>query len=297
MANVDEATRLLNLFCTDIFFNYDRLKKESYYNLFFNIPDENRPESYRKRNRVELSNFFDFMNARVRKTVEMVTNLIAVSIMGGSKDNKDGADLIVTFNDKSKADIELKFGQETNRNIGNSTMDKIFRIEGGETFVKIGDKIRKSQNECANNVHNDELIIESNLHKELLSIYDELNDLFINKKISLDYNSILSELKKSGSSSFNNNNNKYIKIAVLYKSKAFSCFDVISLNGFEKNNWRIREIQLGNKNRINIFINNDFLNAKFVLNWKNNFIKDGKVYKAKLGLGTSNWNVWIKKEK
>ena len=50
--------------------------------------------------------------------------------------------------------------------------------------------------------------------------------------------------------------------------------------------------------RVNVFIDNYDTNIeiRFTLNWKNNYKYNGKTAKAKLGLGSANWNVWIDTE-
>ena len=86
-----------------------------------------------------------------------------------------------------------------------------------------------------------------------------------------------------------------IKIFVSYKKNISSSFKVaerLDLDG----EWKVTSIKKAEDSiRTEIMVSNSSCKAKFLLNWKNNYKdkKNNKKYSAKLGVGSSNWNVWL----
>ena len=63
--------------------------------------------------------------------------------------------------------------------------------------------------------------------------------------------------------------------------------------------WTIESIDMAPRSkRTQIWVTNQIVRVKFLLNWKNPSKDDEwKDYPAKLGLVSTSWNVWIRKKK
>lgn len=298
MANVDRATRILNFVASDEFNKKSIIEKNKIINDFSSISNREKPTSFRNVNDKDLSIFFYGLNSKVKSIISKVINNDDIVLIEDSQDNRVGADLIVISKNTrvELRKVELKFGSETNRNIGNNTMDKIFSITNENySFSSLFSDISTSQRNfiSKNNLEpKDSYFIDKNLDKILDGKINVLQNLLENNKLILN-RGMMSQLLLSTGSIDNFTDKEIIKINISYNldmNKAIKILDLPNVEG----NWEIKSIEKSPQStRIVIFVNNDFITTKFLLNWKNNYTFKGLKYSAKLGLGSTSWNVWV----
>lgn len=298
LANVDRATRILNFVASDEFNKKSIIEKNKIINDFSSISNREKPTSFRNVNDKDLSIFFYGLNSKVKSIISKVINNDDIVLIEDSQDNRVGADLIVISKNTrvELRKVELKFGSETNRNIGNNTMDKIFSITNENySFSSLFSDISTSQRNfiSKNNLEpKDSYFIDKNLDKILDGKINVLQNLLENNKLILN-RGMMSQLLLSTGSIDNFTDKEIIKINISYNldmNKAIKILDLPNVEG----NWEIKSIEKSPQStRIVIFVNNDFITTKFLLNWKNNYTFKGLKYSAKLGLGSTSWNVWV----
>lgn len=299
MPGVYFGAKILNEVSSDSYQQLSEVKQFKKVEKFFNLKDEKKPNSFRNKTKEELKEFFLAINPQLKQIIGKEYGKQVVKLVEDSPNNKIGSDLIAYF-PKGNQRIELKFGSETNSNIGNDTMDKLFGLTGhGQSFSKLCSKLRKDQFDFVVTQQNFECE-ESNDHlKELVTkMADQLNKMYEQGIIRENSKEIKHMLEASGSiKNYDLVGDKQIKIFVSFRKSLARSFKVakkLDLTG----EWRITSIKKAiRSNRVEIWISNGNSKAKLLLNWKNNY-KDKKnnlKYSAKLGVGYSNWNVWLYK--
>ncbi|WP_029513791.1 hypothetical protein [Mycoplasmopsis primatum] len=218
-----------------------------------------------------------------------------ITLNEDSTDNKKGADLVVVDNKLDTiARIELKFGNETIRNIGNKTMSYLFTLSNSaQSFDSLFSDISKSQRSFVlqnNLLPNDDEKIDQNLKKLLSDKLASISDIKVNDER-------IDQLLKTTGNIKENVGEKIFKVKISYNddiNKSIKMVELPNSTGI----WKIQNISLAPKSsRLQIIISNESISVKFLLNWKNNYKFNGLKYAARLGLGSSSWNVWVSKIK
>ena len=211
----------------------------------------------------------------------------------GPNDNKIGADLCHSLPDGQTVEIEVKFGLETNKQIGMLQFERIF---GTDVFTKALDlSTRKIW--VADFVDNDfdESLQYSRLVLSLNSATHSFNKISAGKNYTLtkgeqDY---MESLIMNNSGNGHRTKDHYLKFII----EGDDMRDIKELPtglGY----WNIDEVKSLTESvkRVNIFVINKTTNIqiKYTLNWKNNYKINGRgKVSAKLGLGSPSWNVWV----
>lgn len=298
MPNVDQATRILNFVSSDEYSRLSEVEKDQIINDFLSISDRNRPTSFRGLERRSVSCYFNNLNLKLREFISDIIDNDDISLIEDSNDNRVGSDLIVISNrDREEITrVELKFGSETNRNIGNNTMDQVFSFYNTNNNFSLlfSDIYIQQRNYVSANdlTPNDFVQIEANLNTILQTKVEILNDLFNNNNLRINGNMMAQLLLTTGAID-NVIDNNIIKINVSYTSNVEEGINRLDLPNVD-GEWQIEEISMSPQStRIQILVTNDFISTKFLLNWKNNHTYRGRRYAAKLGLGSTSWNVWV----
>lgn len=290
--NVDLATRKLQYFCSDAFSNLSENEKIKEIKKFLEIPDLNKPKAFRNKNFNEIKNKILKMNKNLKiKIAEDLKELLPenynlnnIIIEEEKNSNFEGADLFFTYKDE-KIFIETKFGNETLSNIGNKRMNEIFSLNNSKNdFITFCKNIIDSQRDLVDhnlNLNADQLFsrLEINLQKEFNKLEQKLKSV----KLKVNQEEIHKLLNSTGKSQFFK---YFVKYNILY-DKIFSVkIDKTSINDF-----KLKEIKMS-KNRLNIYIENDIVVLRFMIESKNNKFYKGKKFPSKLCLGTICWNVF-----
>jgi len=217
-----------------------------------------------------------------------------ISLEHGSNNNKEGADLIHILPNKERIDIEVKFGEKTDKNIG---MDKFEKIFGSQAFSKALSKENRNKwrelycQELDEQKQLDRLFSVLNVAITEFNKYQENRNYTLTKE---EQKFMEDELNTSGTS--NTKGNYYLKFVL--KGNNLSSFGHLTTG---IGSWVIQSVKplYSKVKRVNVFVKNYTTNIqiKYTLNWKNNYkYKNGLRAAAKLGLKTPNWNVWITAE-
>lgn len=283
MANVDKCAREAELaLCENL---------DEHINNIIDIEDKFKVKCFRNKTYKEIENILTLFKNYIMNTIKETYNFSEIKLEKSNNSNFDAADLYCINNNK-RVDIEVKFGAETNSNVGMRVINNFFNTD----LFK----------ECLNNKTRKEwktLMIEDNLNEDnqlkrlstVLNItIDRFNDEYGNKPLTNEQIQTLNTriINNSGSASAQCEN--YIK---------FSCLNGIPKEiktvKFSDNNWKILPINNIDNNHKRLIIhlsnNNDEM-VSFTLNWKNNYkIKDVGEISAKCGLGSPSWIVNVGK--
>lgn len=295
--DVDYATRILNTVSSDIYQKLDESQKKSLILKFCNIPENQKPISFRSISFIDIGSFFSKLNPALKKLIEIYYSEPVISIAEDSNNNKIGSDLFVTTksgNFTKTRRVELKFGAETNRNIGNGAMDEIFEITDKITsFSSIFKNISAQQKKFMTGNLDNTTAGYTNLEKLLLEAATTLENLYDNGFLSINSEKMYTLLTTTGSLSNQTSMEDLMKIRVDFTydfENSLKIMDRPNVSG----SWSVSRIGMAeNSIRVEIRTSNAIVSTKFLLNWKNNYNFKGVTYPAKLGLGSSSWNVWI----
>lgn len=259
-----------------------------------------KPLTYRRKSEEELAGLFKKANSSLRNILKPYSDVDFILEEGGN-DNKIGSDLVMRKKDTGEKlyNIELKFGEETARNIGNNTMEKVFKIEDKNvSFSSLFQSIAFFQKEFVKEnalLPENEKEVLGNLESLLSLRVEKLNSLLQSGKLKID-SKAMRELMCTTGAMENFDEAELIKVKVLYSKDAKNSMHVIDIPSSDSP-WEVKHITMSPKSkRVEIVAKNEKAEAKFLLNWKNNyrFNQYNKAkYPAKFGLGTSNWNVWV----
>ena len=303
MPGLYKAISILNFVCSSEFTKLTEREKEAKAEKFFKIESSKKPKTISKASKQSLLRFFKKLNPYIKQKISEHFNKRVCELREDHPNqNKEGSDLVAILEDeqcnKTKINVELKFGEETNRNIGNDTMDSLFPIDPCRniTFSEIVPRISQQQKEFVDNhpdANDDD--IEQNLSVLVIDGFSSLlNDLKESKQITPNSKAIQKLLTTTGSLNSRTTIKDLIKFRIDYGRNLDDCVTLIrnpNVNG----NW---EIEYANKAprsiRSVIIATNGVVKAKFLLHWRNKYEYRGRPYAARLGLGSSSWNVWLK---
>jgi hypothetical protein len=297
MPNVDFSTRLLNRAALDSYKKLSKIEREKITESFYELPETQKPITFRHVELNEINIFFDQLNLSVKRTLLEHYKVDELKILPDSNDNRVGSDLVIEIETKDKVikkRLEVKFGAETKRNIGNNTMDKVFPCSNNPLFFsQLFKEITQKQRNFVLNTKGDLDLYYSNLEELLkiasLSIINQRNEgrLSVNSSVMKDLLSSTGALGKSDQV-------KDIETIRIDYNKVPNKIVKMLSNPDLSGQWKFEKIGMApSAIRLEIKAANEFVEAKFLLNWKNNFHINGKEYAAKLGLGITSWNVWI----
>ena len=300
--NVHKSTKILEFICTDNFLKLAEEKQKKILEDFLEINENLKPESFRNKQKDVFLDFVYNINKELKKALKKDLNAYEIiKIEKGSDDNTIGSDALVLYRMNKNEDIqlvnlELKFGNETLRNIGSLYMDKIFNLDklsewNFQNFNKYMQKEQRKFVENNVNINEDELIknLDLFLTKEIKRI-KLIKSLKINN-IKINQEKILNSIKTTGGEKVNIN--KLIK----YKISIDKTIEKIFIYDGNKI-WKTLSFEKSlTSARIEIICSDGEWDLKFLLNWKNNKKYLNKKWVSKCGLGTSSWNVWKIKRK
>ena len=216
-----------------------------------------------------------------------------IVLESSSNNNRDGADLVHKLPDGKIISIEVKFGAQTDRNIGMNVFENIF---GSKVFTNALSVSNRRSWLRAFDVDNSESNQFDRLYNTLNNAVDEFNAEQKKKNFKLtqeeqDYMENII-INASGSSDFSDNYDYYLKFVL--DGEDFSSFSRMTTG---VGSWIVQSVQKLSEDtkRVNVFVNNYDTNTqiKYTLNWKNNYHYNGRSLMAKLGFGSPSWNVWI----
>lgn len=212
-----------------------------------------------------------------------------------SNDNKKGADLYHEhLKTHEKIDVEVKFGEKTDRNIGMKLFKDIFACDAFDKALSLP---QRKEWETLFSYDRDE-------HKQLERLWQRLNKAInefngvqrANNFILPESQQALMEARILNATGRGDFHGKFLKVEL--DGDEFEDLKTIP-TGIGK--WIVEEVMPidgVSVTRCNVFTRNYDTNVqiKYVLNWKNNYrLKKSPHDKvsAKLGLGSSSWNVWV----
>ncbi len=252
-----------------------------------NIPDENRIRCMRKKSDEEiyktLSDFFADVTNDFKENYGDIQ-----SIECSSNDNKQVADIII-HSDKDY-NCELKFGAETNSNIGIESFENLFPF----SFVMPSETRENWFNDVyVNHTKTEEewLAYKKNYYNNAISNF---NSQYQEKTLTDEQSNYLVNNIVNSSGSASKSCGNYVKYVL--KRKHLVRKDPVKNEG----SWQISSVSsISNpiKGRVNVNLTNGEYNVRFVLNWKNTFRKNGVEVPAKYGFGSPSYNVFVKKVK
>lgn len=293
--NVDECVREAELsLCGDIVEHALNITK---------LENPIRVSSFRNKNADEIINILTNCRDTIKRYIiakyykDKSYPLEKIKLNHTSDNNKIGADLYHILPSGEKIDIEVKFGAKTDRNIGMAIFDKIFgcaifsktlSVEQREKWkaLFIKDESEKLQFERLNNALNEAVKVFNDYQQKK-------NNILLDEEQDFMEDYILNSSGGYGTKSSKN----FIKF-ILEGSELKDFKHIPTGIG----HWIVQDVYpiSSNCKRINVYVMNYDTNIqiKYTLNWKNNyFISElNKKVPAKLGFGSSNWNVWVEVE-
>lgn len=298
--NVYQATKLLEFYCSDDFVNLTLAIKTQLINEFLKIDAQLKPQRFRHLNQSQLEHFTSTINGVLKTNLKDDLNAKQiVKITTSFNNNRLGADLIVFYQPKSDhaiaiANIELKFGHETLRNIGNEQMQQIFNLQNKEwwNFEIFSKNLKTNQQDLIKtNPEISEAQLVSHLDQFLEQNCKQMQNLTINQSAILGLINRTTKLKF---------NDRYEELKTLkYQIKPDLTLIKTATNDEQlslKSQWKIIHIKKADQSaRIEIICANQTWKLKFLLNWKNSAYFNNQKWSAKCGLGTSSWNMWLSK--
>lgn len=253
------------------------------------IPDENRIKSLRRKSLDSIAKTLDKWSENIHSGIEQKYGAIA-SIETGNADNKTAADLAVSLESGMKLDIELKFGSETNSNIGLATFERLFGIS-----LEMPCDVR---NQWFEQVYVTKEKTEDEWHSFFKEYYngkiDPLNQSYEGKTLNEEQTNFLVNSILNSSGSPTGNGSEIVKFAL--KQGRMTMVEPIETRGA----WigtRTNSIVDPLKNRLNFAIEDDEHRVTFILNWKNTYRKNGIAVPAKYGFGSASLNIFARSKK
>lgn len=297
--NVDTAVRILTETCTDAFNKKDMNYKKHLIDEFISLDEKVKPVSFRNKNRKQIEEYFLNSNESLKDTLLDICECDEIiEIKEDSIDNKVGSDLIVKLkydNDVSNQKIELKFGAETNKNIGIEAFDKIFiNLNEEDYFKNKFSEIKNNQRRYADRHPRDFDGLIKNLKNEIDILSEDCNELADSDNLIIDSEEMNTNLSTTGSIANNSGSKPFKKIRMDYDD--IIEIDILDYSG----NWKFTDISSlpdKDKARIQFWVSNSKTKVKFLSNNKNDYNYNGTKYPAKTGLGSYCFNVWAYKEK
>ena len=288
MPNVDTCIRYAEIgLCKDT---------TEYSNLIYNLNEKNKVNIFKNKAQKEIEEILLNCSKTIKNYI--INNFYKTNnfneeiiLINESNNNKIGADLKHILPNNKTISIEVKFGEQTDKNIG---MDKFNKIFSCDIFSKI---LSTQQRKGWIKLYFD----DENESKQFERLYQSLNEgiqIFNDFNKSKNWTLTKEEQNYMESEIINISGNGLYKydyyLKFILNGNNFSSFSHITTG---VGNWIIQQVKfLDDKTkRVSVFIDNYDTNIeiKFVLNWKNNYNYFNKTAKAKLGLGSPSWNIWI----
>lgn len=258
-------------------------------NIIYSLPEDKKMINMRNKSISELQNmllkFKKFIISNIKNEYKDDAELFL-----SNQNNKKFADLYCMCK-KKILDIEIKFGKETNSNIGMKSFNKI--IDDNMVIKNLlSKKVREEWKSMmiAENLNEEKQL--SRLIKGLNEIVDYYNQNLKGKFLSKEQTMFLNNniINNSGSSDYNCNN--YIK----YVCDGNGKFYRKKIKIFKDNNFKIGEVHKLDINKFKRFIiplyNDHNERISLTLNWKNNtHLKDGRIITSRCGIISPSWNV------
>lgn len=299
--NVDKSIRKLEYFCTDEFKLRNESDKEKLIKEFHIIDDREKPTSFRKKSFKELNTFINSLNLNLKAILSRKFGIKIKAIFPCSDNNKEESDVYFQTNEGERHLIELKFGEETTRNLGNSSLSNIFIIENIK-LKKDEQKFFENINENIKSIQRKEFykLIKNHSKEEVENILIKnletyLKTVVSNFKIKSIDNDVLNKILNTTGSSNGEITIDTTKCRIDYSNDINNSIKIVPSNKIG-GNWKINSFGLSpNSSRIEIKLTNKVSMVKFLMNSKNNW-KEPKTeikYAAKTGLKGISWNVWI----
>lgn len=298
--NVDKSIRKLEYFCTDEFKSKTESEKEKLIKEFYTILDGEKPTSFRKKTLEEIRIFINSLNLNLKETLSKKFVIKIKTILPCSDNNKEESDVYFQTDKGERHLIELKFGEETARNLGNSSLSNIFKIENIK-LKKDEEKFFENLNKNIMSIQREEFYKLINHSKEevenilIKNLKTYLTTYVSNFKIKSIDNDVLNKILNSTGSSSGEITTDTTKCRIDYSNDINNSIKIVSANKIG-GNWKIDCFGLSpNSSRIEIKLTNKVSMVKFLMNSKNNW-KEPKTkikYAAKTGLKGIAWNVWI----
>ena len=289
--NVDQCTRYCEAaMCGNV---------QPYAERIHAIPDAYRVRIFRNKTQAQITEILYRLSGEIKKIVFSKFyscndgyTFQDVCLTQTGNNNREGADLIHRHKlTGEEINIEVKFGEKTDRNIGMKMFNKIF---GNTIFLDaLSMSIRKEWKERYYRERDEEAQLRRlwaaiNVAIENFNEFERSYDFILQPE-----NQKLMEQEILNNAGDGHINGKFVKI--ILDGDSFNDLKSIP-TGIGK--WIVQEVKKidGTEiKRCNVFVHNYDTNVKikFVLNWKNDYRIGEIKAPAKLGLGSSNWNVWV----
>lgn len=214
-----------------------------------------------------------------------------------SDNNREGADLYHICGTK-RIVIEVKFGDETSRNIGMTMFEKIFGTNVFTCATSLNARKRWEQLFLSEG-RNESLQFER-LWAAINEAIDAFNSLNENRGFVLPLaNQEYMEKEILNTTGSGGEQEEFMKFVL--DGETFDDFKKIPTGIGRWTIGRVHHVDGVDVSRCNVYVRNYDTNVeiKYVLNWKNNHPLLGNVcdkVSAKLGFGTPSWNVWVEVE-
>lgn len=207
-----------------------------------------------------------------------------ITLMSAADDNRVGADVIGDHGGRL-VDIELKFGSETNSNIGMATASG---IAGDVTGILAGRFSASSRRERLNDLLTGATTlrdIQAGNIECFLTVADECTP----RPLDHDERSNLERLlSRSGSSSAPSAvGREYMKVTLLSPTRIFR-----SEAHYHEESW-MRSIEV-TANRLNVLLDGEHNHVRMTFNNKNNLHYPGGKVPARYYVGSPSFNVFVK---
>lgn len=265
--------------------------------------EQEKVRVFRNKTVVEIRCILERLSEEIRKAIivkyypDEGRRIEDVELLQSSDDNRENADLYHVFGSK-RIDIEVKFGEETSRNIGMTMFEQIF---GTDVFSRaICLQVRKMWERAFINEGRDEPLQYARLWGAINYAVDRFNALNAERGFVLPHpHQVFMEKEILNTTGSGGVREEFMKFVL--DGESFDDFKKIPTGIGRWTIDRVKHVDGAAVSRCNVYVRNYDTNVeiKYVLNWKNNHPlmgdKNDKV-SAKLGLGTPSWNVWVEVE-
>lgn len=295
--NVDQCTRYAEAaMCGAV---------DYYARLIYTIRDERcKVRIFRNKSETQVAQILARLSEEIRKAIiakyyadRPGTRIEDIQLTQSSRNNRQDADLCHFLRGRPIA-IEVKFGAETNRNIGMRVFEQIF---GTAVFTEATSRLaRRNWEDFFVAEGRDAAAQYQLLWQTLNGAIDAFNAFNASRGFVLPAaNQRYMEkvvLNTTGDGKFDGEFMKFV-----LDGDNFSDLKRIPTGIGRWTIYRTERIDGRTVSRCNVIVRNYETNVqiKYVLNWKNNYsLRGNKQDKvpAKLGLGTPSWNVWVEVE-
>lgn len=256
-----------------------------------NLPLQNKVTLFRHTERSTYDGLFDNYKSSILNKLSKNGSELPILRQKSIQNNQRNADLIgISGNDVTN--IELKWGQETNSNIGVSSFLEVFSSlpESILDYFSLENRTKRKQ-----------LMLDNTNNFDLSTIYNEnsvaytkfarlFNQTYSKSKVSSDNIEVISEII-NGSGSFKNSSSaSYLKVIISPKGTEFQ--DPYTLSE------QCNVSASFSKDRLTIFCVFDKTIVKLIMNCKNNIhVRNSDIIiPSKSMLGSISFNLWARRK-